>query len=314
MQPGLSLLCLLPALALLAPARSPTHQASAAAEPLKVVATIPDLGELARSIGGERVAVTTLTRGTENLHAVTARPSHLVALNRAELFVQVGLSLESAFVPGLLEGARNRRIQPGSPGFVNASEGFEPLGVPDSLSRKGGDVHPRGNPHMNLDPGAGELMASNIHAGLVRVDPGSKALYDRNLESWLARLAEARKRWEEQASAFKGQKIAVYHQEYEYLAKRYELRIVAAVELRPGIPPTPNHMARVIETLKQEGVRVLLVAPWADNSDARRVAEAAVLELVVLPNQAGSAGMADWIAMMDVLHKRLAAAFAPGKD
>ena len=254
-----------------------------AGDELDVVATIPDLAELARAIGGERVEVTALTRGPENLHAFSARPSHLVAMNRADLFLQVGLSLEMSFVPGLLEAARNRAILPGAPGFVNVSEGWEAIGVPAEVSRQAGDVHPQGNPHMNLDPRAGEHMARAVHAALVRADPAGEELFDRRLADWLAKYRDARARWERQAEAFRGGKVATYHLDFDYLARHYDMPVVATIELRPGVPPTPNHLARVIETMRREKAKAILVAPWARNSAVERVAEATGAKLVVPP-------------------------------
>jgi ABC-type Zn uptake system ZnuABC Zn-binding protein ZnuA len=281
------------------------------ADKVKVVATIPDLADVAEQIGGRRVDVTTITRGRENLHAVTARPSHLVAMSRADVFVQVGLSLETAFVPGLLEGARNKDINPGAPGFVSVSEGWQPIEVQPSLSRRAGDLHPQGNPHMNLDPRAGEFMAKAIRDGLVRVDPGSESLYEQGYKAYLQKLAQAKQRWDEVAKGFRGRKIAVYHMEYNYLARYYDMEIAASIELRPGIPPTPNHLAQVIADMKQNGVKVILIAPWSENSSVKRVAEATGAKIVEVPNQAGGMPGADtWIGMMDLIHTKLAAATA----
>jgi ABC-type Zn uptake system ZnuABC Zn-binding protein ZnuA len=297
---------LVPLLALAA-AALPASARIPAEKPLRAVATIPDAADVLQRIGGERVDVTTLTRGRENLHAVVARPSHLVAMNRADLFVQIGLSLESVFVPGLLEGARNARIQPGAPGFVNLSDGWEALDVPDSLSRRGGDLHPQGNPHMNLDPRAGEHMARVVHDALVRLDPASKDAYDARWAEYRAELAEAKKRWDAEAERFRGKPIAVYHKEFDYFARYYGVELAASIELRPGIPPTPNHLAWVIAEMKRREVRVILIAPWSDGSDVRRVAEATGARIVVVPNQVGGApGAETWIGLMDLLHGSLA--------
>src|SRR5262249_30820635 len=118
---------------------------NAPAERLRVVTTLPDLADIASQIGGERVEVQSLYKGKENTHALTAKPSHLVAMSRADVFIQVGLSLETSIVPGLMESARNAKIQPGAPGFISVSNGWEALDVPTNLSRKAGDVHPQGN-------------------------------------------------------------------------------------------------------------------------------------------------------------------------
>jgi ABC-type Zn uptake system ZnuABC Zn-binding protein ZnuA len=281
------------------------------ADKLKVLATIPDLADIVQEIADGRVDVTTVTRGSENLHAVTPRPSHLVAMSRADVFVQVGLSLEMAFVPGLMEVARNRAVYPGSAGFVNVSEGWEAIDVPANLSRQAGDLHPQGNPHMNLDPRAGEHMADVIYHAFVRLDPGSEALYKERYEAYKKKLAEAKARWDELAKGFRGSKIAVYHQEFNYFARCYGIEIADSIELRPGIPPTPNHLADVIADMKSRNVRVILIAPWSENSDVKRVAEATGARIVEVPNQAGGMdGAETWIGLMDVIHQKLAAAIA----
>jgi ABC-type Zn uptake system ZnuABC Zn-binding protein ZnuA len=295
--------------ALFLAAALPLARAGTPVKPLKVVATIPDLADLVREIGGERVEVSSIARGTENLHAVVARPSHLVAMSRAELFVEVGRSLEISFVPGLLENARNERIRPGAPGFVRVSEGWEVLDAPATLSRKAGDIHPQGNPHLNLDPRVGRHMAQRILEGLVRVDPGSKVAYQARFDAFAARLAEAKSRWEARAAGWKGRKIVTYHLEYDYLAAARGLEIVGTIESKPGIPPTPNHIARLIAEMKVQGCTTILTAVWSNNNDVARIAEATGATVVELPNQCGGVeGAETWIGMMDLVHRRLAAA------
>src|SRR6185436_1233781 len=195
------------------------------AAPLRVVTTLPDLADIAREIGGERVSVQSMYQGKENTHALTAKPSHLVAMSKADLFIQVGLSLETSFVPGLLESARNKRIQPGAPGFVTVSAGWEPLDVPTSVSRKAGDVHPQGNPHMNLDPRAGEFMADRILAGLVAVDPNNRSYYEQRHADYVKRVRAAKARWDSMGEGWKGKKVVVYHQEYDYLTAYHGIEI-----------------------------------------------------------------------------------------
>ncbi len=281
-----------------------------AKDKLKVVCTIQDLADVVKEIGGDRVDVTTIARGKENLHQVQARPSHLIAVSRADVFVQVGLSLETAFIPGLLEGARNPNIQPGKPGFITMSEGWNPLDVPTSLSRQAGDVHPQGNPHVNMDPRAGRHMVERITAGLSAVDPGSKADYESRSKAYLDRLTEAEKRWGEMSKSWKDKKIVVYHKEYDYLADAYGMKIIGAIEVKPGIPPTPNHIAELVDTMKREKADAILTAIWSNNNSVSQVAEETHVKVVELPNQCGGfPGTDTWIGMMDLVHKRLSEAF-----
>jgi zinc/manganese transport system substrate-binding protein len=287
---------------------SSSPPASAApADRLKVVCTIQDLADITKEIGGDRVEITTIARGKENLHQVQSRPSHLIAVSRADVFVQVGLSLETGFVPGLLEAARNPRIQPGKPGFITMSQGWNPLDVPTSLSRQAGDVHPQGNPHMNMDPRAGRHMADLVLAGLSGVDPGSKAEYEKRHAAYVERLAAAEARWSAMAKSWKDKKIVVYHKEYDYLADCYGMKIVGSIEIKPGIPPTPNHIAGLVDTMRSEKADAILTAIWSNNSSVSQVAEEAHVKVVELPNQCGGMqGTDTWIGMMDLVHQRLA--------
>lgn len=284
---------------------------AAAADTLDVVATIPDLADVVSRVGGERVEVTSIAKGTENVHSVVVKPSHLVAVNRADLFVQVGLALEHSFVPGLLEKGRNQRILPGAPGFVNVSDGWEAIDVPATADRgQAADVHLFGNPHMNLDPRAGRHMAQRVLEGLLRVDPDGAVGYRARHAAYVEELEAAEARWAERAKAFRGRKVAVYHPDFAYFARHYDLIVAATIEPKPGLPPKPRDLARTIETLKEEGVDLILTARWSNNKDVRFVAQKAgarVLEVPILVH--GVKGADTWIAMMDVLHDELARAF-----
>lgn len=280
------------------------------AQALKVVATIPDLADIVREIGGERVEVTTICRGKENLHAVSARPSHLIALSKADLFVQIGLSLETSFVPGLIEQCGNAKVKPGGPGFVNGSEGWKAIEVPADLSRQGGDLHPQGNPHMNLDPRAGRHLAERIFAGLCRVDAASKSIYETRRAAYLAKLDAAEARWAALGAAWKGRPVVVYHQEYNYLIAHYGLALTGSIETKPGIPPTPNHIAELVARMKSERCGTILTAIWSNGDQVERVAEATDAKVIELPNMCGGvAGTETWIGMLDLVHQRLGQAF-----
>lgn len=286
-----------------------TPTRAAPAETLRVVTTLPDLADIAGEIGGERVSVQSLYKGKENTHALSLKPSHIVAVSKADLFIQVGLSLEVSFVPALLQGARNERIQPGARGFVSMSEGWQALDVPAEVSRKAGDVHPHGNPHMNIDPRAGEFMADRILAGLVAVDQAGESSYRARHADYVERVRAAKARWDALGKTWQGKKVVVYHQEYDYLIASYDLRLLGKIEPKPGIPPTPNHVAELISTMKREHAAAILTAIWSNNATVERIAEKTGAKVVELPNMCGGlAGTETWIGLMDVLHQRLAGA------
>lgn len=283
---------------------------SAPPKTLKVVATIPDLADFAQRIGGERVEIKTLSKGTENLHSVHVRPSMLIALSRADLFLEMGLSMEAAWLPELLVRSGNDAIQPGAKGFQNCSADWKAIEVPESLSRKEGHLHPEGNPHFNLDPLAGKHLATVVHAALVRVDPGGEEYYDANLKTTLKALEEAGARWAELGSHWKGRKVCVYHTEYNYLAQRYGMQLAVSIEPQPGIPPTPGDIARVVKEMREQEVGVILTAAWSNNRQVADIARKTGAQVVELPNQVSGADWApDWIRFQDGLHQRLAEAF-----
>lgn len=291
-----------------APAASPSST-----DKIQVVATLPDLADLAQAIGGERVNVKTLARPGQNLHAVRVKPSHLVALSKADLFLQVGLSLEHAWVPGLLRTSRNRSVFPGTDGFVSAGEGYPMIEVPVRLDRAiSADVHPAGNPHINISLSGGPHMAERIRDGLIRVDPQGAEAYRAGFTRWLSKYEVARARWDviSAAVAEKKESACLYHQEFDYLLGEMGLQIATFLEPRPGLPPTPSHLAEVIEVVKYRKIPVILTAPWSNNKNCRRVSEltgAPILELPVMVG--GDAEHATWLQMMDCAIERIAAAY-----
>lgn len=299
-------------LALAAAATLSVGAPAAAEAPLQVVTTLPDLADLVRRIGGAHVEVQALASPGQNLHAVRVKPSHLVAVSRADVFVQVGLSLEHAWVPGLLEAARNRAVAPGGAGFIDAGAGFATIDVPKVLDRSQGvDVHPQGNPHVNVSLTGGAHFAAAILAGLERVAPEHADEFRANHTLWQREYELAHERWVKVAGLVRatGAEVCVVHQEFDYLLRDLGLGVAAALEPKPGLAPTPAHLAKVIETLRARKVKVLVTAAWSNDKSAARVAEATGAEVLVLPLMVGgSTGAGTWIANIDVCVDRLARA------
>ena len=282
-----------------------------AAEALRVVTTIPDLADIAAAIGGERVTVQSLARGTENVHAVVVKPSSLVAVSRADVFVQVGLALEHAWVPGLLVAARNPRIQPGAAGFVTASDGLVPIQVPESASRKqGADLHLYGNPHVNLDPRAGAHFAEQIEAALVRALPEHAEELRARAAAYRGELAAAQERWSAWGAPLAGKRVATYHREFDYLLRSLDVELAVLIEPKPGVPPSPRDLAAAIETMRAKGVSVVVTAPWSNTSAVQNVAEKTGAKVVVLPTMVkGEPGVRTWIELIDRAHTGLLEGF-----
>lgn len=284
---------------------------AAVQEPLSVVATTPDLADITRAIGGERVDVHTLVKGTQNIHKVRLRPSSLVKIDRADVLVEMGMNLEHAFLPGLLRAAKNKRIQPGAPGLVNCSAGWQPIEVPDTISRgQSADVHPEGNPHYNLHPGGGRHIATVVRDALIEVAPNGKPYFEERFNAYARQLDTAEARWKKLGVHLSGRKVVVYHTEFSYLAEATGLEVIGTVEPKAGVPPSPADLARVVETMKEEGVSVLLTASWSNGKSLRYVAEKSGARIVELPVMVGGAkGANTWIELMDLIFKRLAEAF-----
>ena len=263
------------------------------AHKLRVVTTIPDLKALVEEVGGDLVDVESLARGTQNAHEVEVRPSLMIRLRRADLFFENGLELD-AWSDVAVQGANNPKIVRGAPGRVDVSRGVQVLEVPTArVDRSMGDVHPLGNPHYSLDPGQAPIVTQNIVDGLVRVAPELRATFEKNHEAFLARLEEAMVRWTKVLEPVKGAKVVVYHPDYIYVLTRFGLVQVGMLEDRPGIPPSPQHLAQLIRHMKDERVKVILVQPWNDLKLAQRVAEEAGAKVIVIPTMVGGVKGAD---------------------
>lgn len=259
--------------------------AAAASKPLSVVTTTEDLAAIAREVGGDRVRATSLCKGYQDPHFVDAKPSYMVQLKNAALFVEVGRDLEVGWAPGLLNGARNPRILPGAPGFVDASAQVQVIEVPASVSRSQGDVHPFGNPHYWLDPANGVPIARAIRDGLIRVAPADEALFNQRCADFEKRLGVAVERWKGQTRTLglTGKKVVTYHRSWSYFARAFGLTVVDFVEPRPGIPPSPNHVQDLVTRMKGGDVALLIMEDFFDPRLPRRISDQSGVPLVVLP-------------------------------
>lgn len=258
-----------------------------AAEPLKIVTTIPDLADMTRQVGGDQVDVTSLATGVEDIHAVPMKPSFAVLLNRADAVVLMGLDAEHAFLPGLLDASRNPKIRRDTDGYIDASVYVTPLEVPTRIDRSLGDQHPMGNPHINLDPVMGKDMARAIADGLTRLRPDAAATFKANLATFTAKLDAAIKRWEVEAAPLKGKTLVSYHPDLLYFAERFGMEPVGTIELRAGVDPTPSHIADLEAQMRRDKVDLVVRELHYPATLAETVAEATGAKLVELPVMAG---------------------------
>ena len=278
------------------------------AQQIRVVTTTPELADITRQIGKELVDVESLTRGVEFMHTVPIKPSFVPKLNRADILVEMGLDLEVSWLPALLEVANNSKIVPGQPGNIDSSIGISVLEVSRTMDRSEGDVHPKGNPHYNLDPLNGKIMARNIADGLSRNYPQHKALFEKNLNAYLGELDKAIARWQSMAAPLKGVKIVTYHIEWSYFANRFGLQQVGIIELKPGIEPTPNHLVGLAQKMQQEKVQVIIYGAQSNRYPQQLASQTGASVVRLQSIAGGSAETETYIKFIDYNLRSLLAA------
>ncbi len=282
------------------------------AAPLRVVTTTEDLAAIAREVGGSLVEVESLTRGIQDPHFLEARPSMILKVSRADLFVEIGAELEIGWAPPLLIGARNPAIQPGAPGFLDVSNNIDLLEVPTGrVDRSQGDVHPLGNPHYQLDPENGKAIAQSIAKKLAVLLPDQSEKINQNLKEFNHRLDEAITRWKNQMKPYKGTKVVTYHKSWSYLAKRFGLNVIDYVEDKPGIPPSPIHINQLIAVMKQEKPKLIIMEPWFSRSIPDLLTRETGTKVLVLPPSVGSVeGVKTYFDLFDYITSQLTKALS----
>lgn len=275
--------------------------APAEAKKLNVMTSTTDMAALVQEVGGDRVNVEAIAKGYQDPHYVEAKPSFLLKLRQADLLVVVGLQLEIGWLPPLITQSGNPRIQVGAPGYLDASQFAEILEIPTGqVTRAMGDVHPQGNPHYWLDPDNGRRIAKGLAGKLSQMSPGDAAYFQQRFQDFDRRLTEAEKRWKAAMKPYRGRKVVTYHRSFPNFAKHFGLDVVGYVEPRPGIPPTPSHTLELIQMMKRDNVKVILVEPYfylkTPNSIAR---ETGGKVLVYLPSVGGEKDVTDYFKLFD---------------
>lgn len=327
----------LPVLLFLLIAATPIVHAQGAPKPIRVCATVPDLGDLVREIGGDQVSITVFAKGKEDPHFIEAKPSFIKALSQADLFIQVGMELEAGWVPVLLQNARNARVLPGAMGHLDASRVITALEVPTgTLDRSMGDVHPMGNPHYLLDPLNGLQVARMIRAKLVEIRPEKKSFFEERHQVLYRKMGNAmvgerlaqKYPLEKLAMLFEENKLAEFlkgereaaslgswfgrmlplfgkqavadHNVWPYFAQRFGILVTGFLEPKPGISPTTKHLLMIIEKMKSEGFKLILASPYFDIRHAQFVSKNTGAKIIPLAHQVGSRPGADtYIGMID---------------
>jgi len=328
------------------PAALPAQQSA-----YRIVTSLTTYASIAREIAGDRAEVTSIARGDENPHFVQPRPSYVLDLKKADVFITTGLDLE-LWVPTLLDKAGNTRIREGSPGYVTAYAGIDLLDVPTTVSRSGGDIHAFGNPHIWTSPVNAITIGANILAGLKRVAPENASYYEERFAAWKERsvralvgddlvellgsdavfdmarnhrlmdflasqsyqgspLVDRLGGWLKAGEPFRGGHMVCYHKEWDYFSRAFGVTCDDYVEPKPGIPPTPQHVADVIDLMKRRHIHVLFSTNYFDRNQVLSVAERTNATAVIVPsNTYGAPGIETYEDLVNLWVGELAAAFA----
>ena len=271
------------------------------AKKLNVVTSTTDMAALTQEVGGDKVNVDSIAKGYQDPHFVEAKPSFLLKLRQADLLISVGLQLEIGWLPPLITQSGNPRIQVGAGGYLDASQFAQILEIPQgTVTRAEGDVHPLGNPHYWLDPDNGRRIAKGIAGKLGDLDPGDAAYFQQRFQDFDKRLAAAEQKWDAEMKPYRGRKVVTYHRSFPNFAQHFGLDVIGYVEPRPGIPPTPSHTLELIQLMKRENAKVVLVEPYFDLKTPQSIGRATGAQVIVyLPSVGGEKQVTNYFELFD---------------
>ena len=286
-------------LTLVAVAVALSHPAAAA--PLKVVTTTADLAALAQEIGGDKVTVIGLAKGYQDPHFVDPKPSFILEVSRANLLIVIGRELEIGWLPPLINNGRNAKIQPGAIGYLDASLNVKILEIPTGqITRAMGDVHPSGNPHYWLEPDNGRRIAQAIRDKLSELSPADKDSFAQRYSDFDRRLAAAETRWKAALAPYKGTKVVTYHRSWPNFMEYFGLDVIGYVEPKPGVPPSPTHTLELMDEMKRQGSKVIIVEPYFDLKTAQSIAtQIGGKVLVLAPSVGGVKEATDYVQLFE---------------
>jgi zinc/manganese transport system substrate-binding protein len=277
---------------------------------LRVVATTQDLEAIVKEVGGDKVETESLAKGYQDPHFVEAKPSFILRLNKADLLVVVGRELEIGWLPPLITQSRNQKIQPGADGYLDASLTANILDLPTGqITRAMGDVHPQGNPHYWLDAENGRRIAKAVQAKLSQLDGANAAAYAQRESDFERRLGDAEQRWKATMAPYKGLKVVTYHRSWPNFADAFGLDVMGYVEPKPGIPPSPSHSLELIQAMKKDNVKIIIVEPYFDPKTPNSIAAQTGAQVVTLaPSVGGEKEVTDYFKLFDYDIGKLVAA------
>jgi len=274
------------------------------------VTSTTDLADIAKEVGGNRITVRHIGEGYQDPHFIEAKPSFVLQLRNADVWAFVGLDLEAGWMPLLLDGARNSKIRRGGAGHVDVSRAIPLLDVPrGNVDRSQGDVHALGNPHYWLDPENGRRIARLFRTKFSELDPAGASVYAANARAFETRLNAAERGWQSQLATIRGKPVVAWHTSWRYLASYTKMNIVGYMEPKPGVPPSPAHLAGLIQTIKRTGAKVIIMEPFYSRKTADFVATRTGIQVLVLPpSVGGTRGLNDYVQLMQSNIQRLATA------
>ncbi|HEX8237955.1 MAG TPA: metal ABC transporter substrate-binding protein [Abditibacteriaceae bacterium] len=270
-----------------------------------VVAATPELGAIARELGGDKVSVYAVARPNSDYHTVEPRPSDVARVGRADLVIRVGMGLDM-WLDALSNASGVRRIRPGGAGYVDASQSVPRIEVPTGqISGASGDVHPDGNPHYYYDPVYAKFAARNIVRGLIRVDAANAATYRANYTRFNRTIDAKMVEWRRQLAPYTGRPVMTYHRSFNYFLRRFGIRQYGTLEPRPGIPPSAGHVQALIGNMKRDRVRAILVESIYPKRFPQLVANQLGVRYVVGPYSVSSMNQGAYFNLLDTLVDRL---------
>ncbi len=273
---------------------------------LNVFACEPEWAALAQELGGDRVSVYSATTALQDPHRIEARPSLIARVRSADLLICSGSELEIGWIPLLLTQSGNPRIQLGSPGYFEASQQVARLEIPKAIDRALGDIHPGGNPHVHTDPRNIARIAPVLMERMAQLDPANAESYRSRGKSFLERWQAAIARWEQQAVPLKGVPVVVYHKDFSYFINWTGMREAGSLEPKPGIPPTPSHLAELIDQMKRAPAKVIVYSPYNSPQAAEFLSSRANIPAVMVPFTVGGTDKAkDLFGLFDDTLARL---------
>lgn len=278
------------------------------AKPLKVVTTTSDLASLVEIVAGEYASVDSICNGTHDPHHLQARPKYVMMARKADLWIRVGMDLEIGWEMPVIDGSRNRKIRPGKPGHLDASQQIHKLQVVDAdlLTRAMGDVHAQGNPHYLIDPENAKIVARVIAERLAELDPEHAKDYASNASTFGQEVDRRMIGWKAKMAPLKGQSIVTYHKSWIYFTEQFGLEIAIELEPKPGVPPSPSHLTQVVETVQAKQIGIILQEPWYSMKAAQRVADKTGARIVTAPTFTGGDPEASgYFELIDLIVKRL---------